>query len=287
MAMNRLVRGLPAVPFLCVAAFLAATHAIANPTGPTVVHGNATLSTSGNTLTVTNSPGAIINWQRFGIASQEITRFLQQSGASAVLNRVTGGNPSAILGQLQSNGAVFLVNPNGVVFGAGAQVNTTSFTATTGQISDGSFLAGTAAPNGGATITVGGPLRVSGSAALTSTTATIEGGITAEGNLSITAAGSINVNGGISAHNITLVSGSGTSTGGSGISVGGGVTLTTPGSISGGTIVLTSGSSVPVPTSASPATGKAVSVVFPQVMPNSPAQVSRALFVLEKREPRF
>ena len=99
------------------------TTALANPTGPAVVSGSATFNPQGNQLSVTSSPGAIINWQSFSIGRNEITRFIQQSAGSSVLNRVVGVDPSVILGALQSNGRVFLINPNGVLFGAGAQID--------------------------------------------------------------------------------------------------------------------------------------------------------------------
>lgn len=119
------------------------TPALANPTGPVVTHGSALLShPAPNVLQVVNSPGAIINWQGFSIGSGETTRFLQQSAASAVLNRVTGADPSSILGTLSSNGRVFLVNPHGIVFGAGSRIDTAGFIASTLNLSDQDFLAG-------------------------------------------------------------------------------------------------------------------------------------------------
>ncbi|MDD2893528.1 MAG: MBG domain-containing protein [Halothiobacillaceae bacterium] len=123
---------------LCLLSF----GAQANPMGGSVINGSATFNTSGNTLTVTNTPGTIIHWQEFSIQSNEITRFNQQSASSAVLNRVVGGNTSQILGSLQSNGRVFLVNPNGVVFGAGATVDVAGLVATSLNLSDADFLAG-------------------------------------------------------------------------------------------------------------------------------------------------
>ena len=116
--------------------------AAANPTGPTVVHGQAGIAVQGNTVTVTNTPGTVIHWQGFSIAGNEITRFIQQSQTSSVLNRVIGLNPSAILGSLQSNGRVFLVNPNGITIGAGAQIDVAGFLASTLNLSDADFLAG-------------------------------------------------------------------------------------------------------------------------------------------------
>lgn len=127
---------------LAVAAVFA-TPALANPTAPVVAHGSAAFSQPApNVLQVVNSPGAIINWRGFSIGAGEATRFLQQSAASAVLNRVTGADPSSILGTLSSNGRVFLVNPHGIVFGAGSVIDTAGFVASTLNISDQDFLSG-------------------------------------------------------------------------------------------------------------------------------------------------
>lgn len=116
--------------------------ASANPSGATVVNGQVTFSWQGNVFTITNSPNAIINWDSFSIAPGEMTRFLQQSSNSAVLNRITGQSPSQILGALQSNGRVFLINPNGIIFGAGAQVNVPGLVASTLNMTNADFLAG-------------------------------------------------------------------------------------------------------------------------------------------------
>src|SRR5262249_3567818 len=85
---------------------------------------------------------SIINWQSFSIGVNEITRFVQQSASSAVLNRVATGNPSAILGALQSNGRVFLINPGGILFGAGSQVDVAGLVPSTLNLSDADFLGG-------------------------------------------------------------------------------------------------------------------------------------------------
>ncbi|MBI5659010.1 MAG: filamentous hemagglutinin N-terminal domain-containing protein [Nitrosomonadales bacterium] len=129
---------------LCAAVLLAFTVQTvqANPVGGVVSSGQASFATSGNTLTVTNTPGAIINWQGFSIGKGETTRFAQQSAASSVLNRVVSNNPSSILGTLSSNGRVFLINPNGIVFGQGAVVDVAGMVASTLKLSDADFLAG-------------------------------------------------------------------------------------------------------------------------------------------------
>ncbi|HEX9079840.1 MAG TPA: filamentous hemagglutinin N-terminal domain-containing protein, partial [Desulfuromonadaceae bacterium] len=126
---------------VALAALLQGT-ALANPTGPQVISGQASFSATGTTLSITNSPNAIINWNSFSINPGELTRFIQQSSASAVLNRVIGGNASAIYGALQSNGKVFLINQNGILFGPGAQVNVNGLMASTLDIKNADFLAG-------------------------------------------------------------------------------------------------------------------------------------------------
>ncbi len=127
-----------------VALCVAACHGVAQaaPTSPQVVAGQATFSQQGNVFSITNTPGAIINWQSFNVNAGEVTRFIQQGSDSAVLNRIVGQDPSRILGALQSNGKVFLINPNGIVFGQGARVDVNGLVASTLNLSDSDFLAG-------------------------------------------------------------------------------------------------------------------------------------------------
>ncbi|MGE0559485.1 MAG: beta strand repeat-containing protein [Burkholderiales bacterium] len=138
--------------------------ALANPVGPQVAAGSATFNTAGKTLTVTNTPGAILNWQFFSIGAGELTRFQQQSALSAVLNRVTGGDPSAIFGTLSSNGRVFLINTHGIVFGQGAVINTAGFVASTLNMRNEDFLAGRMKFEGGGdgVLSNAGTIRASG-----------------------------------------------------------------------------------------------------------------------------
>ncbi|MCQ9374374.1 filamentous hemagglutinin N-terminal domain-containing protein [Methyloversatilis sp. XJ19-13] len=116
--------------------------AIANPTGHQVVHGNVGVQVQGSTLNITASDKAIINWQQFSIQPGETTRFIQPGSTASVLNRVVGQDPSRILGNLIANGRVFLINPNGVLFGAGAKVDTAGLVASTLNIRNEDFLAG-------------------------------------------------------------------------------------------------------------------------------------------------
>ena len=90
-----------------------------------------------------SSPQAILNWNQFNIGLGETVRFLQPGTQAAILNRVTGTDPSLIQGMLQGNGRVFLLNPNGILFGPNSVVDVGSFMASTLKMSDADFLNGT------------------------------------------------------------------------------------------------------------------------------------------------
>lgn len=94
-----------------------ASPTFANPVGPVVAAGTATINQSGNALTVTSSNGAIVNWNTFSIPAGSTTHFVQPAASSTVLNRVLN-DPSAIYGRLSSNGRVWLVNPAGIMVGS-------------------------------------------------------------------------------------------------------------------------------------------------------------------------
>jgi filamentous hemagglutinin family protein len=117
--------------------------AIGNPTGGAVVAGSANIGGAGKTLTINQSShNAIINWQQFSIASGELTKFLVPNSSSATLNRVVGGNASAIYGTLQSNGQLFLINSSGILVGPHGQIDTAGFIGSTLDVSNAEFLAG-------------------------------------------------------------------------------------------------------------------------------------------------
>ncbi|CUI04744.1 two-partner secretion domain-containing protein [Massilia antarctica] len=123
----------------------------ASPGSPQVVAGQATFGQQGNVFSITNTPNTIINWQSFSVAAGDITRFIQQDANSAVLNRITGQDPSRILGALQSNGQVFLINPNGILFGRDARIDVGGLAASTLNLSNADFLAGKRNFNGSPT----------------------------------------------------------------------------------------------------------------------------------------
>ncbi len=115
--------------------------ALANPQDGTVVSGSVTINQAGKVTTITSTTGkTIINWSDFSIGRGEVTRFVQPSKLAAVLNRVTGLDPSVIQGSLSSNGRVFLLNPNGILFGPTAKVDVGSLVASTLSMNDQDFL---------------------------------------------------------------------------------------------------------------------------------------------------
>jgi len=111
--------------------------ACAGTTGGQVTAGVGRISQSGNTTTIQQSSQNLsLNWQSFDIAANETVNFLQPGASSIAVNRILGGNGSTILGHLNANGQVWLINPNGIIFGQGAQVNVGGLVASTLDVND-------------------------------------------------------------------------------------------------------------------------------------------------------
>lgn len=129
--------------------------AFALPTGGTVVSGSADIATQGQHMSIDQHTNKLItNWQDFSVQANQSVTFNQPSSTSIALNRVVGVNGSQIQGQINANGQVFLINPNGVVFGQGAQVNVGGLVASTQNISDDNFSAGNYTFSGNSTAKV-------------------------------------------------------------------------------------------------------------------------------------
>ena len=115
----------------------------AAPVGGVVAAGSASIASAAGTTTITQTTqNTVINWQSFNIGATEGVLFLQPNVNSVALNRVLGGDPSSILGSLSSNGKVFLINPNGILFGKGAAVNVGGLVASTLNMTDSGFMSG-------------------------------------------------------------------------------------------------------------------------------------------------
>ena len=122
---------------------VAGPRAVALPLGGRVSAGQAGITSTPNAVTIDQtSQNAVINWQSFSIGKNQSATFAQPNSSAVTLNRDIGANPSTILGRLSANGQVFVVNPNGVLFGKGAQVNVGGgLVASTLDIEDGDVMA--------------------------------------------------------------------------------------------------------------------------------------------------
>jgi fibronectin-binding autotransporter adhesin len=132
---------------LCISALLSVTpitHALelgALPTDGQIVAGNGSISQTHNQMTITqNTDRMVTNWSNFNIGEQARVDFQQPNAASIALNRIINSNPSEILGTLSANGQVYLINPNGILFGRTAQVNAGGIVASTLDMSNEAFL---------------------------------------------------------------------------------------------------------------------------------------------------
>ncbi|MEK6707550.1 MAG: filamentous hemagglutinin N-terminal domain-containing protein, partial [Pseudomonadota bacterium] len=114
------------------------------PNGGSVAVGSASMVQSDSRLDINQTTQhASINWDTFNIGANAQVNFHQPSASSVALNRVAASaGASEIFGQLNANGQVFLLNPNGVFFSQNAQVNVGSLVASTMSLSDADFLAG-------------------------------------------------------------------------------------------------------------------------------------------------
>jgi filamentous hemagglutinin family protein len=136
-------RKLVAAALALTASGLLAPLARAEPTGGQISAGTGSIAQAGTQTTITqSSQNLAINWQDFSIAANEAVRFNQPDASAIALNRVLGQNPSRISGSLSANGQVFVLNPNGVLFSATAQVNVGGLVASTLSLGDADFMAG-------------------------------------------------------------------------------------------------------------------------------------------------
>ncbi|WP_242674683.1 beta strand repeat-containing protein [Phytopseudomonas daroniae] len=120
------------------------------PSNGQISAGSGSISQSGNVLDVTqNSQKLIATWDTFNIGRDAKVNFHQPGTSAVALNRVMSSDASQILGQLNANGQVYLINPSGVLFGSSAAVNVGGLVASTLEIADDDFMAGRMRFHGG------------------------------------------------------------------------------------------------------------------------------------------
>lgn len=130
------------------------SHAM--PQGEVIRSGDATIQRSDDnkSMEVNQSTKRVaIDWSNFDIAKDERVNFKQPDASAVALNRVTGDAKSIIDGQLSSNGRVYVINPNGVLFGQNASVDVGSLVASTAKVSDATMI-GFGKSSGGLTLSL-------------------------------------------------------------------------------------------------------------------------------------
>jgi filamentous hemagglutinin family protein len=130
------------LPAACAAGLL--------PGGGHFVAGSGSISGGATALTIIQ-PGSsrgVIDWNSFSIGNNNRVTF--NNGTGATLNRITGGDPSVIIGTLSATGSVYLINPQGIIVGP------------SGVISTGGRFVGSTLDACNVTFMQGGPLTLAG-----------------------------------------------------------------------------------------------------------------------------
>ena len=86
---------------------------------------------------------ALLNWETFNVGRDTTLTFDQSAGGASVsqwiaFNRITdpSGRPSQILGRINADGQVYIINQNGIIFGGASQVNARTLVASSLPVND-------------------------------------------------------------------------------------------------------------------------------------------------------
>ena len=105
--------------------FLIPQAAFAGPTGEHGVASNINIQRpDAVTTTITSTAlNNVINWQDYSVKQGELVQYDGGAKTNNYLNIVTGANTSNINGKIEGGNNVYIVNPNGVIFGKSAELN--------------------------------------------------------------------------------------------------------------------------------------------------------------------
>ncbi|TAN47025.1 MAG: filamentous hemagglutinin N-terminal domain-containing protein, partial [Methylococcaceae bacterium] len=113
------------------------------PSGGQITSGRAGIAVDGSHMDVNQtSQNASLNWQTFNVGRNAEVEFHQPNASSVAVNRIADPDGSQIMGRVDANGQVYLINPNGVLFGKDAQVNVGGLVASTLDIADADAASG-------------------------------------------------------------------------------------------------------------------------------------------------
>ena len=100
------------------------TPSFALPRGGAVTHGGASLSYSTNKLLINqHTSAASFSWTSFNVKSGQSVQYVTPGSSSVSMNFIGGTTPSSIEGSVTSNGILYFMNPNGLIFGSGSVVS--------------------------------------------------------------------------------------------------------------------------------------------------------------------
>ncbi|MFQ6333934.1 beta strand repeat-containing protein [Methylophilus sp. 3sh_L] len=129
---------------LGVAALTASGISYALPSDAKLDIGHATfdVSNNGTTLDINQTTSALkASWHSFNIGSNETVNLNQHAGDRAMF-MITGPDASQIEGKFNVSNMLLFVNPNGIYFAKGSEVNVGNIILSTLKITDDDFLAG-------------------------------------------------------------------------------------------------------------------------------------------------
>ena len=107
------------------------------PSGGEVKAGNVAIVKAANEVNITSTTkNNVISWQDFSIAKDETVKFDGGNKTNNYLNIIRGANTSQIDGKIEGGNDVYIVNPNGVIFGKGASVNVGNLYVSTRYVSE-------------------------------------------------------------------------------------------------------------------------------------------------------
>jgi len=126
---------------LVILAYGGSVPAFANPVLSYVESGEISINESGGVYTIMASNGAIGIFSSFGNLEGQSIISLQASPDYTAMYRVIGTDPSVFFGSFTTNSQIFLVNPNGIHFAPGSQINASGLIASALHMTSENFLA--------------------------------------------------------------------------------------------------------------------------------------------------
>jgi filamentous hemagglutinin family protein len=121
--------------------FSSVVPAFASPTGGTVIGGEGSINQQGASTTINQTSNRLaVDWQTFNVGENESVQFIQPGQDAIALNRILDQNPSQILGRIDANGNVMLMNERGIIFGRSASINVGGLVASSLDIDPDEFM---------------------------------------------------------------------------------------------------------------------------------------------------